>query len=123
MNSNQKQCDTNATVMGSPECILRDRYKMSFSSIAVTMVRNLPHAPQSLEDAIKEVTAINSSVEGEDTFDSLADKPLLKEQPALSIQSIRFVSWTTSNGTLREQILKISTVVEDAKVPLFGDTG
>lgn len=121
--SNRGELDEDATVVSNPECILRDGHQISDTSDTATPVVNPPIAPQSLEAALKEVAVSNQRVESGDTLDGFADKPVSEERPASTIPFTRSCSTVWLEDAMRDQIVCISAVLENAVVRLLDNEG
>lgn len=80
MESNWLERNENATVVGRPERIFSDGRRTPVRSSAATTVGSLPASLHSLEAAPEEVAASTLTAEGEDTFDSLAERLVSQER-------------------------------------------
>lgn len=62
-------------------------------------------------------------VQGEDTFDGIADRPVSAKGPAWRIRPLRFESSPMLKNSLRERIVSIPTLLEHAVIRLLADAG
>lgn len=85
------------------------------------MVVNLSITSQKLATALEEVATPPLGVEGEDTFDAIADQPVSKTGRALRTRPTHSASLPSVQNTVREQIGSSPAFVEDVVVRLFGD--
>lgn len=92
MESNRRERDEDATLVSKPECEARAGHRIAIISSTVTLFENFPIASQPLEATLEKVGASIQRAEGEDTSDSLADRPVPEERPALS-------TWSTQSGS------------------------
>lgn len=90
---------------------LRDGRLFATASSASTPVINLPITTQSLEARLVEVATPIPRAERENTFDRLADKPVLKERPPMRIRTTQPHSSARLEDTMRDQFANIPAVV------------
>lgn len=114
MTNSRCDCNNDITAVGNPERILLDVRWASASSKAAQAVENLLIAPQSLEAALQGVATSFPSLDGEDTFDAVADRLVSEERPAPGTRPKHSVSSAKLGVTLGQQISSILALVQDA---------
>lgn len=109
--------------MSNADCILLDGRRFDAASSASQAVRKPPIVPQALEATLEEVAKPLTTARGEDTFDAIADRPVLERSPLSKTRRTHSASSTKLENTVREQTASILALVEESVVCLFGDAG
>lgn len=87
MKTNRRKRDTYDNVVSTPERIFQDEIHTAATLGTATDFGNLSTVPWSVKAALQEPIGLASRDEGDDTFDSLVNRPVLEEHPALRTQT------------------------------------
>lgn len=85
--SSRRERDWDATVVSTPERILRDGRRIVAAPNATIPVGNRPSAPQLPEVSLEEVATTVYGTEGKDMLDGHVARPVLEERPASKTRS------------------------------------
>lgn len=80
MTAPRRESDDDAATVGSPEQFFRDGSRIAPASRGAQAVENPLVSLQSLEAKLQEMTLPFSKVQGENTSDSIADRPMFERR-------------------------------------------
>lgn len=121
--SNPRNSAEQATAVSNTELILCDGCQSAPALRTAAPVVNPPIAIQSLQSTLDEVYAPVLSVERENNFDDLCNRPLSEERPASRVLLTQSHTSAWLENTVHYQISSVPDLARDVAVRLFGDAG
>lgn len=110
-------------MVSSPKRILRDSRRISAVGSAAIAVGNSTIVHQSLEASLKKIPTLVRRAEGEESVEGLADRLVSYKRPTPRTRPTHSASSDRLEKIIREQIISIPALTEDAVMRLFEDAG